>query len=264
VRDLTDSLLTNVVIYLCGLMILWYFAGTALNRRRATELFRALQHARPELGERFGQLMGRPNQSLKTQVAQPRTPYARVTVHFVLEAREILFLWLINHYVRGKRDQMVVHIELLTPPSHSLLLADPETQLGRLAVEKAREGGHITEAVPVRGDLTLQRWGESKAEERLAADFARTGIRPGLPLWVLRTQRTSPQVLLICGLERADSDELTQLFRRLRQLAVDTVKGNGIKGGKAVRAREPKQPGGGSGTPKPAAEPDEPQSPASK
>jgi hypothetical protein len=262
---LTDSLLTNVVIYLCGLMILWYFAGTALNRRRATELFRALQQARPELGERFGQLVGRPNQSLKTQVAQPRAPYARVTVHFVLEAREVLLLWLINRYLRGKRDQMVVHIELLTPPSHSLLLADPETQLGRLAIEKAREGGHITETVPVRGDFSLQRWGESKAEERLAADFARTSIRPGLPLWVLRTQRTSPQVLLICGLERAQGDELAQLFRRLRQLAVDTVKSDGNKGGKAPRTREPKQPGGEPEPRKSAAEPEEPrQSSASK
>jgi len=262
---LTDSLLTNVVIYLCGVMILWYFAGTALNRRRATELFRALQQARPELGERFGQLVGRPNQSLKTQVAQPRAPYARVTVHFVLEAREILFLWLINRYLRGKRDQMVVHIELLTPPSHSLLLADQETQLGRLAVEKAREGGHVTEAVPVRGDLTLQRWGESKTEERLAADFARTGIRPGLPLSVLRTQRTSPQVLLICGLERAQGEELQQLFRRLRQLAIDAVKGDGNKGDKATRAREPRQSVGKAGSQKSAAQPEQSeQSPASK
>lgn len=224
---MTDSLLTNIVIYICGLMIVWYFAGTALNRRRARELARTLGSAVPELGERFGQMQGRLNQALKTPVVKPRAPYARVTVHLVLEAREILFLWLINRYVRGKRDQLVVHAELLSPPTRALLLADPETQLGRLALDKAREHGHIAEPLPARGGPTLQRWGQGKAEEKLAGDFARNGIRPGYPLWVLRTQKSSPQLLLICGLEGGNAEEMQLMFRRLRLLAIDVTKGEG-------------------------------------
>jgi hypothetical protein len=236
-QDLTDSLLTNIVIFICGVMILWYFAGNSLNRRRARELAHTLGSAASELGEGFSQMQGRPNQALKTSVVKPRAPYARVTIHFVLEAREILFLWLINRYVRGKRDQMVVHAELLSPPTRALLLADPETQLGRLALDKAHENGHVAEPITVRSGLTLELWGQGKTEEKLAADFARNGVRPGYPLWVLRTQRSSPQLLLICGLQGGDTEEMPLMFRRLRALAADVVKGEVI-GRHKGKARE--------------------------
>ncbi len=236
---MTDSLLTNILIYICGVLILWYFAGTSMNRRRARDLAQTLASTLPELGEGFGMMQGRPNQALKTSVVKPRAPYSRVTIHLVLEAREILFLWLINRYVRGKRDQLVVHAELLSPPAHGLLLADPETQLGRLALEKAREHGRIAEPLAVRNGLTLQRWGQGKVDEKLAVDFARNGIRPGYPLWVLRAQRSSPQLLLICGLESSDADEMRLMFRRFRLLAIDITKSE--SGARKVRPRQPEE-----------------------
>lgn len=215
----TDNPLTNAVIILCIGLMAWYAMGTWLNRRRAMSIVHDLRTGLGDLGDRLTYQF-RPSTGLDIKVGQPKPPYARVRVHLMLEAREVLFLWLVNHYLRGRRDQFIIEADLTRRPDTEVLVVDPGVPLGKLALSRAHERGQATRPVATRSGTDLQRWASTKPGERLAADFARNGTPPGMPLWVLATQKKSPQLVVICGLDQMNGDSVRHLLRRVRELAL--------------------------------------------
>jgi hypothetical protein len=220
---LTGDLTTNILVIILVVFVVWYGIGTFLNRHRAQGALRSIRVALPELGARF-RLRPRGNSGLEITVVEPRPPFASVTLYVVLEPREIVVLWPVDRFIRRKRDHLILRADLIQRPTSEILLADPLTPLGKLALDGAKGRGLTTQPVSARGAVRLERWTRSRASEKAAGEFMRRGIQDSLPLWVLATQKKSPQLLLICGLSRIDADEMRMLLRRVRELAWDSVR----------------------------------------
>lgn len=104
----------QAVLAFAIVLFAWYFAGGYANRRRAIELTRQIRDALAVVG-------GKPTirwygrSAFQIDVAEPRPPFAGLHLFCVLEPREfaLALLWT---RLRGRRDQVHVHADLVHPP----------------------------------------------------------------------------------------------------------------------------------------------------
>ncbi len=104
-----------ILIAVCVLLGVWYFAGVWVNRRRGIQLARALRERLLALGAE--ELAGRwVNASIFQFVAQrATTPVSKLAAIIVLESRELPLVWWVN-LLRNRRDLLVVRMDLRPAP----------------------------------------------------------------------------------------------------------------------------------------------------
>jgi hypothetical protein len=101
-----------VVIGICALLALWYGAGHLYNRRRGQRLFRWLKDGLGTLGgEVESGWIGSPANGARVNVVHADSPFRRLELTLLLENREILPLWLVDH-LRGRRDRSIIRATL--------------------------------------------------------------------------------------------------------------------------------------------------------
>lgn len=106
-----------IVIALSVVLALGYFWGMLLNRKRGIATYYWLREGlQATIGEvTEGRWIGSAASGARLLVSEPRPPFRRVEVVFLLEAREILPWWLFQR-LRGRRDQMILKAALRSLP----------------------------------------------------------------------------------------------------------------------------------------------------
>ncbi len=113
------DLATQAVIALSILLVVWYVAGSWLNRRRAVSLLRWVREGVQELGgQATMRWLGRTS-GFQVSVKGAKRPFKRIEMMILLEPREVLLLWLFNR-LRGRRDMMSFRADLRTRPKIEL------------------------------------------------------------------------------------------------------------------------------------------------
>jgi hypothetical protein len=215
--------ITTLIIGLFVVLLGWYWLGTMLNRRRVMRILRVIEGGAPEMGTRF-QLPWRSSAGVQINFLEPVAPYIKANIVVSLEARDILPVWLFDHFFKGKRDQVVLRAEFARPPVSELVVLDPKTALGRLSLDHARsQGGSIEQATGPRG-RRLGYSAQSKTLQKPGEDLARLILQQDWPVWVVSYQTHSPHLIVVWGVSETNREMIPPLFRRVRRVAQDVLK----------------------------------------
>jgi len=211
--------LTEAILAVIFVIFTWYFLGKRLNKQRAFRFMSALKgFFTSELGEK---------PVFKSQeyvvVTDPVAPYASADLRLMLEARDILVLWLYEHFVRGKRDQFVLRVKFQTEPTHDLLVADPRSAFGKISLNHAQQKGLAIEQTQGANGRLMMFAASSGVHKKLAGHLARTILQQNWPVAVISFDKSRPYHLVaVCA--TAPEGILPDFFRRVRRLAFEVLK----------------------------------------
>jgi len=134
----TSQLATQAIIGLSILLVLWYPFGRQMNRRRGLQ---ALQWLREGIKSYQGQAsvtwVGA--SAFRVDVQGGLGPFKKVSMMLLLEAREMLLLWIIN-LLRGQRDIVVIKGDLRLRPKADLEVTRRGWRAGRAMRALEKEG----------------------------------------------------------------------------------------------------------------------------
>jgi hypothetical protein len=109
-----------------GLILLvmgWFAWGTQRNIRTGNRLLTWLQAGLPLLGRRTTmRWLG--SSAVELGIVKPAPPFREATVTVVLEPRDVSVLWALARS-RGRRDFVILRLNLTRPPRFSMDLRDP-------------------------------------------------------------------------------------------------------------------------------------------
>ncbi|MFO7172543.1 MAG: hypothetical protein DIU70_006210 [Bacillota bacterium] len=148
------SPLQTAVLGLAFALLVWYFFGSYLNRRRANHLARAIAAAAPTLGKGATiRPLGTGGSGFQVQIQEPVPELRSATLLCLLEARDFPLAWAYTR-LRGRRDQIVLHAELRRPPRHPRRLTRPLPDRGLprlLLLETSPQSPHLRLSFGVGG-----------------------------------------------------------------------------------------------------------------
>jgi hypothetical protein len=120
-----------VVIGVCAFLALWYGAGHLYNRRRGQRLFRWLEAGLGALGgEVESGWIGSPANGARVNIVHAAAPFRRLELTLLLQNREILPLWLVDH-LRGRRDRLIIRATLRSPRRHEIEIGSARRKAAR-------------------------------------------------------------------------------------------------------------------------------------
>lgn len=112
-----------LAIALILFVMLWFALGTQRNIRKGNQLLTWLQGGLPTLGGRTTmRWLG--SSAVELAIVDPVPPFREATVVVVLEPRDVSFLWAYARS-RGRRDFVIVRVNLVRPPRFSMDVRDP-------------------------------------------------------------------------------------------------------------------------------------------
>jgi hypothetical protein len=180
----------SIAIALILFVMLWFALGTQRNIRKGNDLLRWLQTGLPLLGRRTTmRWLG--SSAVELGIVEPAPPFREATVVVVLEPRDVSFLWAYARR-RGRRDFMIVRMNLVAAPRFAIEVRDPHGWTGRA-------GGHDTDATdgsPWRAGWpgrALARVGPGADEPAVRHAWTRlAGVSDGV--WKLTVQQLVPHL----------------------------------------------------------------------
>lgn len=102
---------------LAVVVLVWYFFGYQLNRRRAIEVARIVREHLPVMGEN-PKLRWYGVSGFFVTVEEPAEPFRDISLTVLLEPREVALLWLWRRLI-GHVDRMMLRVEYRRPPQVS-------------------------------------------------------------------------------------------------------------------------------------------------
>jgi hypothetical protein len=122
----------SIAIGLILFVMLWFAFGTQRNIRKGNDLLRWLQSGLPILGRRTTmRWLG--SSAVELGIVEPASPFREATVVVVLEPRDVSFLWAFARS-RGRRDFVIVRVNLVRAPRFDIDVRDPRGWTGRAGV----------------------------------------------------------------------------------------------------------------------------------
>jgi hypothetical protein len=119
----------SIAIGLILFVMLWFAFGTQRNIRKGNDLLRWLQGGLPILGRRTTmRWLG--SSAVELGIVEPASPFREATVVVVLEPRDVSVLWAFARS-RGRRDFLIVRVNLVRAPRFDIDVRDPRGWTGR-------------------------------------------------------------------------------------------------------------------------------------
>lgn len=138
------DLATLAVTILAIALVVSYFAGGMLNRRRAVALVQSLRTRFPGTGH--PRISWRGRNSFRLEFDKPMRGVGQLVASALLAPREATLVWAL-WAVQGRGDLLDLKADLDSPPRGAGLVFDPRHRLGRAARQAAEAaGGTVSEA----------------------------------------------------------------------------------------------------------------------
>lgn len=119
-----------IALALLVVVMLWFTFGTQRNIRKGNEVLAWLQGGLPLLGRRTT-LRWLGSSAVELTIVEPAEPVRDASVVIVLEPRDVGLLWAFARS-RGRRDFMIVRLDLRRAPRFSADVGDQRGWTGRL------------------------------------------------------------------------------------------------------------------------------------
>jgi len=105
-----------IVIILSFFLAAWYLGANIFNRRKGITTYYWLRRGLEKLGKiTEAEWLGSSGSGAKLVVGKAAKPFGKIEAIYMLETREILPFWIVNH-LRGKRDEIIVKATLRSTP----------------------------------------------------------------------------------------------------------------------------------------------------
>lgn len=153
----TSQLATQIIIGLSILLVLWYPFGRQMNKRRGLQALRWLREGiRVYEGQASVTWVGA--SAFRVDVQGALGPFKKVGMMVLLEARELLLLWVINR-LRGQRDILVIKGDLRLKPKSDLEMTRQGWRAGRAMRALEKEGWTVDSLngmlIALKGDAEI-------------------------------------------------------------------------------------------------------------
>ena len=215
--EVPESVALPALIGVGALLLLWYFAGNELMRRRAHRLALWSKRAIDPLGAKQS-IQWLTQQAFRLEVEAPKTAALKAaTITGLVESLDVPMIWLWNRW-HGRRDMVVLSLTLKEQPLWGFEVYRPRSILAGDARHSARLEGWPEEFVS--GDLILAAGGDGPRElasrllsvlEGDAEHLVRLALRRQGSLLTLAMNVPSPG--------NQEPARLAQLARRLAEQA---------------------------------------------
>ncbi len=204
----TSQLATQIIIGLSVLLVLWYPFGRQMNRRRGLQALRWLREGiRAYEGQASVDWLGA--SVFRVDVQGALGSFKKVGMMVLLEAREVLLLWVINR-LRGQRDIVVIKGDLRLKPKTDLEVTRRGWRAGRTMRALEKEGWTIDS---LEG-MFIARKRDTEIASRLASALPEEA--PGLVRLSLR--KRSPHLVANLYLSEMGGVTAESLFRFLEKV----------------------------------------------
>ncbi len=126
----------TILVVVVAVVMLWFAMGVIYNIRRGERLLRWAQGGLPLVGERTTfRWLG--SSVAELVIAQGKGAIRRLELLVVLAPRDLVWNWVIA-FLRGRKDILILRLDLAGPPRLAFDLADPQTWTGRMILQDAR------------------------------------------------------------------------------------------------------------------------------
>ncbi|MFQ5885736.1 MAG: hypothetical protein ACE5II_00725 [Anaerolineae bacterium] len=205
----TSQLATQIVIVLSVLLVLWYPFGRRMNRRRGQKALRWVREGvRAYEGQASVNWIGA--SAFRIDVQGALGPFKRVGMMVLLEAREVLLLWIFNR-LRGQGDMLVIKGDLRLKPKTDLELTRRGWRARRAMKALEKEGWTI--------DSLNGMFIACKRDAEIASRL--TSALSVLQLVRLSLRRRSPHLVAnfhLSGLEGMTAESLFHLLEKVMEI----------------------------------------------
>lgn len=207
----TSQLATQIIIGLSILLVLWYPFGRQMNRRRGLQALRWLREGiRAYEGQASVTWVGA--SAFRVDVQGALGPFKKVGMMVLLEAREMLLLWIINR-LRGQRDILVIKGDLRLKPKTDLELTRRGWRAGRAMKALESEGWTVDSL----NGMFIARKRDTEITSRLASTLSEEAPR----LVRLSLRKKSPHLAAnfhLSGLERMTAESLFHFLEKVMEI----------------------------------------------
>lgn len=209
----TSQLATQIVIGLSVLLVLWYPFGRRMNRRRGPQALRWLREGiRAYEGQASVNWVG--GSAFRVEVQGALGPFKRVGMMVLLEAREMLLLWIFNR-LRGQRDMLVIKGDLRLKPKTDLELTRRGRRAGRAMRALEKEGWTIDSLNGMF--IALKRGKDREIASRLTSALSGEALQ----LVRLSLRKRTPHLIAnfhLSGLERRRAESLFHFLEKVMEI----------------------------------------------
>lgn len=206
----TSQLATQIIIGLSILLVLWYPFGRQMNRRRSLQVLRWLREGiRVYEGQASVNRIGA--SAFRVDAQGALGPFKRVGMMVLLEAREMLLLWVINR-LRGQRDILVIKGDLCLKPKGDLEVTRRGWRGGRAMRALKNEGW----AVDSSNGMFIALKGDAEIASRLTSRLSEAGGVVRLSL-----RKKSPHLVAnfhLSGLEEMTAESLFRFLEKVMEI----------------------------------------------
>jgi hypothetical protein len=207
----TSQLATQIIIGLSALLVLWYPFGRQMNRRRGLGALRWVREGiRTYEGQASVNWVGA--SAFRVDVQGALGPFKRVGVMVLLEAREMLLLWIFNR-LRGQRDTLVIKGDLRLRPKTDLELTRRGWRAGRAMKALEKEGWTI--------DILKGMFIALKRDREIASSLVSTLSEEAPQLVRLSIRKRSPHLVAnfhLSGLEGMRAESLFHFLEKVMEI----------------------------------------------
>jgi hypothetical protein len=185
------AFLPGLAIAALAVVLVWFTIGTQVNVRRGNRTLVWLQEGLPMLGPR-ATLRWLGSSVAALGIVEPTPPFRQADVLVVLEPRDLGAIWAIARQ-RGRRDFLIIRLNLVGAPRFSADLVDPAgwSPGGRRQPDEALS--RISERVGVGGHTYRVRDDGSAPLDDLGRAWDALGSASG-GIWWLSVQPVVPHV----------------------------------------------------------------------
>lgn len=125
----------TILVVVVAVVMLWFALGVIYNIRRGERLLRWAQGGLPLVGERTTfRWLG--SSVAELIIARGKGAIRRLELLVVLAPRDLVWNWAIAA-LRGRKDILILRLDLAGPPRLAFDLADPNTWTGRMVLQDA-------------------------------------------------------------------------------------------------------------------------------
>ena len=206
----------TIAILLGVFLVIWYVFASAYNRRLGIRTYRWIQSGAKTFGKiTEARWFGSSGSGGRMVVAKPGAPFRRVEIAFLLETRELLPLWLLNH-ARGRRDYMILKANVRNPPRSDVeILPQGDNRFRTMENPPGAEIWTMADVALPNGFAAAQRGRDTaqlleRASPLLASD--------GPSIRRLSLARTSPHLIAEINLPLLMTSDAPEFFTRLANI----------------------------------------------
>jgi hypothetical protein len=204
---------TSLAVGLAAFLLFWYAVGAFINRRRAATLVRQVRDSLQAFGGKATiRWFGR--NAFRIEAEQLASPFLRLGISVLLEARETFFLWAVGR-LRGRRDWLVAGVTLNSPIAWSFEVYHPGRRGAFQVAGEIRDKGWRQE--PLAGRPPLLCAAPDADGQALAREVL--GLLTRMEVWRVGARPETPHLIVSLPVPATETRTPLPLFTVLPQLA---------------------------------------------